>query len=132
MKCLTLILALVVSLAEVHAVWALPARATGTLRLVVRDPSGAVIPNASVDVRPTDAALKDLPPVAVTSDGQGVATVANLPPGRYTIAVSFPGFETRTLTDVRIRSGENRRDVTLPIEKIAQSVSVAQDAAAAA
>src|SRR6185436_18975160 len=75
-------------------------RQTGTLRVVVRDPSGAVIPNATVVIKGTEAATADLVVPAVLSDGEGVATAQNVPAGRYAITASFQGFETRTLADV--------------------------------
>jgi hypothetical protein len=108
------------------------ARQTGTLRIVVRDPSGAVIPNATVVVKGTEAATQDLVIPEVTSDGQGVATVPGVPLGRYAVSASFPGFESRTLTDIRVRAGDNRREVTLPIERVAESVAVGRDAATSA
>ena len=66
------------------------------------------------------------------SDGQGIAVAANLAPGRYTIQVSFPGFETRVIPDVRVRAGDNRREVTLPIQKLDEKISVGRDPATAA
>ena len=107
-------------------------RPTGTLRVVVRDPSGAVIPNAVVVIKGNEPATQDVVVPAVNSDGQGVATAVNVPLGRYSVAATFPGFESRTLTDVRVRAGENRREVTLPIEKVAESVAVGRDPATAA
>ena len=107
-------------------------RQTGTLRIVVKDPSGAVIPNATVVVKGSDASNRDLPIPELTSDGQGVAVAADVPAGRYTVSASFPGFESRTLTDVRVRTGDNRRELTLPIEKVAENVAVGRDPAAAA
>jgi carboxypeptidase family protein len=107
-------------------------RQTGTLRVVVRDPSGAVIPNATVAIRGTEAATADLVVPDVVSDGQGIATAVNVPTGRYAVTATFPGFEARTLTDVRIRAGDNKRDVTLPIERVAESVAVGRDAATSA
>ncbi len=59
-------------------------------------------------------------PEEVASDGQGVAVAAGLGPGRYGVSVSFPGFETLTLPDVRVRAGETKRDVTLAIQKLDQ------------
>ena len=108
------------------------ARQTGSLRVVVKDPSGAVIPNAAVIVKGAEASNRDVVIPEVTSDGQGVATAPDVPPGRYTVTASFPGFESRTLTDVRVRTGDNRRELTLPIEKVAESVAVGQDPRAAA
>jgi hypothetical protein len=107
-------------------------RQTGTLRIVVKDPSGAVIPNAAVVVTGTEPATQDLVVPALRSDGQGVAAAANIPAGRYAVTVTFPGFESRTLTDVRVRVGDNRREVMLPIEKVAESVAVGRDPATAA
>src|SRR6185369_12049581 len=80
-------------------------RPTGTLRVIVKDPSGAVIPNAVVVVKGIEPSTQDLLLPAVTSDGQGVATALDVPTGRYAISVAFPGFESRTLTDVRVRTG---------------------------
>jgi hypothetical protein len=119
-------------LAAIVALVALAPPQTGTLRVVVKDPSGAVIPNVVVRIAGAEAATADAAIPPVTSDGQGVATAANLPIGRYTVTAEFPGFETHTLTDVRVKPGDNRRDVVLPIEKIAQSVSVGRDATTAA
>lgn len=105
---------------------------TGTLRVIVQDPSGAVIPGALVQVRGAEpgtagVVLSDLP-----SNGQGVATARNLPPGRYSLDVSFPGFETRAVPDVRVRDGDNKREVMLPLQKLDENVSVARDPATSA
>jgi carboxypeptidase family protein len=129
---LILLLVLVVSAGAAVPARAQATRPSGTLRVVVRDPSGAVIPNATVSIAGTEPSTQDfvVPPAA--TDGQGVATAVNLPVGRYAVAVSFPGFESRTLTDVRVRAGDNRREVTLPIEKISESVAVGRDAATSA
>ncbi len=99
-------------------------RSAATLRITVHDPSGAVIPGAVVQVASADGstALVD-----VTSDGQGIAVAGPLAPGRYDVTISFPGFETKTVSDVRVRSGDTRREVTLAIHKLDQSVSVGRD-----
>ena len=105
--------------------------ATGSLRITVHDPSGAVVPAALVQVRgtedPTVSAAED-----VSSDAVGVANAQELPPGKYSVTVSFPGFETRTVPDIRVRAGDNRRDVTLAIQKVDQAVSVGRDPAVSA
>jgi Carboxypeptidase regulatory-like domain len=131
MKTIVFLLALAVGAAGAAPAAAQP-RPTGTLRVVVRDPSGAVIPNAVVVVKGNEPATQDVIVPAVSSDGEGVATVVNVPLGRYSVAATFPGFESRALTDVRVRAGENRREVTLPIEKVAESVAVGRDPATAA
>jgi hypothetical protein len=107
-------------------------RQAGTLRIVVKDPSGAVIPNATVTVSGAEPATQGLVIPDVQSDAQGVATAANLPTGRYAVSATFPGFEQRTLSDVRVRAGDNRRDIVLPIEKVSESVAVGRDPATSA
>ncbi len=124
-----IISALVISLPIIAA--AQPAR-TGTLRIVVLDPSGAVIPHALVQVRGTDERNRDVVREDLASDGQGVAAVPDLVAGRYTVEVSFPGFQTRVVPDVRVRAGDNRREIMLAIQKVDQSVSVGRDPATAA
>jgi hypothetical protein len=105
---------------------------TGTLRITVHDPSGAVVPGAGVRIERADGTAAATTVDGLVSDGQGVASAPSLVPGRYTVTVSFPGFETKALYDVRVRTGENRRDVTLAIQRIDQSVSVGRDPATSA
>jgi hypothetical protein len=105
---------------------------TGTLRVVVHDPSGAVIPGALVQVRGAEPATNAVVRLDLPSNGQGVAVAAGLVPGRYTLEVTFPGFESRVVPEVRVRPGDNRQNVTLPIQKLDERVSVGRDAATAA
>ena len=133
MKSVSLLSACVVGLGVLvldPAAYAGQRPSAAALRIVVHDPSGAVIPGAVVQV--VGSETQATTPAPAISDGQGVAVVGALEPGRYTVNVSFPGFETRTLTDVRVRAGETKRDVTLPIQKLDQSVSVGRDPAVSA
>ena len=88
----------------------------GTLQVTVVDPSGAVIDNATVTVAGTEAATKAQTPAPVQTNrpGRGEPSPA-LPPGRYTVKAEFPGFETRTLPEVRVRAGDNKQVMMLPI-----------------
>jgi hypothetical protein len=110
------------------------AQASGgaTLRLVVKDPTGAVIPGAMVQVRGADAATQAVAREDLSSDGQGLVLAEALRPGRYVVQVEFPGFETLVIPDVRVRSGENRREAVLTIPKYDELVSVGRDPATAA
>jgi Carboxypeptidase regulatory-like domain len=105
---------------------------TGSLRVVVKDPSGAVIPAALVQVKGEETATSAVVITDVPSDAQGVALARELPPGRYAVSASFPGFDTVVITGVRIRPGDNRREITLPIQRLDESVSVARDPATSA
>jgi hypothetical protein len=101
--------------------------ATGRLSIVVADPSGAVIPSARVIVS-AEGELVAHPIEPVVTTAAGVATIEALPQGRYVVQAGFPGFETVTVRNVRVRAGENRRTVTLPIKKVAEDVTVGRDA----
>ncbi len=103
------------------------APADGTLRVTVVDETGAVIIGATVTVTGAEAVTSATKPAPVKTVDTGVATLSGLPPGRYTIQADFPGFDTRRLTEVRVRAGENRQVAMLSIQKLEASVTVAQD-----
>ena len=103
-----------------------------TLRVTVVDPSGGVIVGATVTVTGLEAATRSVQIAPVQTSDAGIAVVTGLAPGRYAVAAEFPGFQTRTLADVRVRSGENRQSAMLDIEKLETSVTVGQDQQAAA
>lgn len=45
-------------------------------------------------------------------------------PGRYRIQAEFPGFGTGVLPEVRVRRGDNRHVLVLPLKKMEESVTV--------
>jgi hypothetical protein len=94
--------------------------------VTVVDQTGAIIQNATVTVTALDPSGKTAEPVKTTD--KGVATIGNLPPGRYDIKAEFPGFETRVLKDVRLRSGDNKHVAVLAIQGLQDSVTVSRDA----
>ncbi|HVL68058.1 MAG TPA: TonB-dependent receptor [Vicinamibacterales bacterium] len=104
----------------------------GTLRLIVKDPSGAVVPGAMVQVKGAEERTASIVRSDIASDSQGVALATELLPGRYSVDVAFPGFETLIIPDVRVRTGDNRREAMLAIQKIDESVSVGRDPATVA
>src|SRR5512147_163700 len=104
------ILAIVLAAAASAAAQTTPpaSAATGKLTVTVADPSGGMIPAATVTVIPQDGARPDAARPPVTTSPTGVVTVEGLAPGRYTVVAEFPGFESVTVKDVRVRAGENR------------------------
>ena len=68
----------------------------GALSGIVRDPSGAVIAGAQIEIR-NDATRETR---TVATDEQGRFRVAALAPGHYTLSISSSGFKTaeRTVT----------------------------------
>jgi outer membrane receptor for ferrienterochelin and colicin len=102
-------------------------RESGGLVVAARDSLDGLLPGATVIVEGPES----MPPdrgFAVT-DGQGEARLAGLPPGRYRIEVSMPGFETGAI-DVEIAAGRTaRRVVTLALSGFTEQVSVVHDEA---
>jgi len=101
--------------------------ATGTLIVTVVDQSGGVLPMAMVTMTgQEDATRRTALAPAIASD-LGQASIDALVPGRYTLLVEFPGFEPQTVRDVRVRTGENRRTVTLRLMAVTEDVEVTRD-----
>ncbi len=135
------ILLLVVSLnASAHAQTPPPprapqpaqAQARGVLHVTVVDSTGAVLVGAQVTVTGIEPATQSATPMPVVTTAQGIADVTGLVPGRYAVQAEFAGFETRRLADVRVRAGDNRQVVLLPVEAQKDSVVVQQDRQSAA
>ncbi len=113
--------------------WLLPAPAiaqgerTATILVTVVDETRGVLPGATVTLAGAEQANKAvaIPPGATNPQGQ--IKFDTLAPGRYSITAEFSGFQTRTLPDVRIRAGENKQLVVLPIDRVTSSVTVDRD-----
>ncbi len=72
---------------------------TGTILGTVKDPSGAVVPNATVTVTNTDKNVL-LRTVTTSADGEFVAPL--LPIGHYTLTATAPGFDTTVQKDITL------------------------------
>jgi hypothetical protein len=98
-----------------------------TLRVTVVDSTGAVLPGATVTVAGIDPANKDTATAPVTAGSDGVAIILKLVPGRYSVQAEFSGFETRKVPELRLRNGDNKQVMLLPVEGFKQTVMVGQD-----
>ena len=98
--------------------------------VTVVDQTGAVIPNAKVTLTLSAATTPAAEPA--TTKENGIASLAGLPPGRYTIQAEFPGFQTRILKDIQLKAGDNKHVAVLAIEGFSDSVTVSRDAREAA
>ena len=108
--------------AAVHAQPARPAR----VQVTVVDPSSAVIPDATVDLVGLDETTQRITIPTAKTSGTGVAILEGVTPGRYSIRASFPGFDLGLLRDVRLRAGDNRHVVVLPLQRLEDAVTVSQ------
>src|SRR3989442_839653 len=103
-------------------------RTDATLRVTVVDPSGAVIVGARVALRLADPGLAQGALADQETGSRGEAIFTALQPGRYTIYVESPGFEPQEVRDYRVRAGDNRREVKLPLGKLTATIDVGRDA----
>src|SRR5690242_10001888 len=71
---------------------------TSSLSGTVTDASGALLPNAKVTVHNNATGAAH----SITSDAAGNFTLTNLPSGTYSVRAEVSGFQTTTLTDVRL------------------------------
>ena len=96
----------------------------GTMRGQVADPSGAVIPQASLTVISAAGVSR-----TGTSDASGQYVISGLAPGQYTVTVEAPGFSTFTSPPVRVAAGQTLHlNVSLAIQMEQQEVQVTGDA----
>jgi len=116
-------LAIVLLTSVLFATVAFPQGAqTGGVTGVVKDPSGAVIPGATVQLlnERTGSMERRL---TTGSDGSFVATL--LPPGTYRLEVTAKGFKQYRAVEVPVRINETtRHDVTLEVGAVEQAITV--------
>jgi hypothetical protein len=94
---------------------------SGTLTGLVNDPSGAVVPNATVII--TDANRGSS--VTVSTNAQGLFSRTQLANGTYNIRVTAPGFKTSDQTGIVVNiDRETRINVSMQPGEVQQSVEV--------
>jgi hypothetical protein len=104
---------------------ALAAAPRGALHGRVLDPQGRVVPGATVTVEEEAGG----PRREVKSDGAGSFTLLELPPARYRLVASAPGFASRRYEGLVIAVGQSYRlDVTLSAVALAETVEATAEA----
>jgi Carboxypeptidase regulatory-like domain/TonB-dependent Receptor Plug Domain len=100
----------------------------GTLNGTVSDPSGAVIPGATVTITQNGVNGASR---TVQTNAQGSYTATNLPAGNYTVTVTAAGFQTSTAPNVTLFVAQTRAvNATLKPGAVSQTVTVNQSAVA--
>src|SRR5579871_321608 len=93
-----------------------------TLNGTVSDPTGALVPSATIVVHNDDTGA-DVRSVATT--GTGSYNITNLPAGRYTVTVNSPGFQTYIAKGVILNVAEKHTlDVQLKAGQVSEKVEV--------
>jgi hypothetical protein len=97
---------------------------TGTLRGHISDPTGALIPGATVTVT-TSAGGKVK---GTTADSSGTYSVSGLAPGGYIVNATYPGFADFGSPTIQLAAGQSKRvDISMAIEVAQQNVTVTDD-----
>jgi hypothetical protein len=93
---------------------------TGVITGVVKDNTGAVIPNAHVNVRNDGTGLAS----NTTTNDQGIYVTPPLNPGNYSVAIEVPGF-SKVVEKIRLDVGQRvAADATLAVGTTAETVEV--------
>src|SRR5436305_11556 len=104
-------------------VWA-QAGTEGSILGIVKDSSGAVLPNANVVVNNLETGLSK----SATTDANGFFQVLALPRGFYSVTVSMPHFSTWQLANTELTAGEEKRvQPVLTVGDVKQQVTVQGD-----
>jgi hypothetical protein len=82
----------------------------GTIQGLITDGSGAVVPNAKVEVIQAETGTT----LEIITNNEGLYTLPNLPRGAYSVIVSKEGFAPAVTEGIDLRAGvQIRVDVTL-------------------
>ncbi len=98
---------------------------SGAITGLVTDPSGAVVPNATVTVLFQNGQSE-----TTTTDGNGRYLISSLSAGTYEIEFNASGFEQTTVTHLPVQPGSTTNlDATLHVGTVSESVEVRAEAA---
>lgn len=96
-------------------------KSTGAVLGTVKDPSGAVIPGASITLKNVDTGST----IATESNTSGDYIFLVVPVGRYELSVTKSGFKKVLLSDISVSALENVRvDPLLSIGQLTEEVTV--------
>jgi hypothetical protein len=92
----------------------------------VTDSSGAVVPNAKIQVFSPTGELE----ASASTDGQGRYEISDLPAANYRVELASPGFQTTVFQGVSLGGGRERTlNVTLTVGSASQTVEVTAESA---
>jgi outer membrane receptor protein involved in Fe transport len=99
---------------------------TGTLLGTVRDPSGAVLPDATVKILRTDPPFER----QVSTDGSGNYLAPQVPVGTYQVSFEKTGFQKVVRSQVELSAAQSLRvDSVLPLGSVTEAVEVSTQVA---
>jgi Carboxypeptidase regulatory-like domain len=97
----------------------------GNIQGTVTDPSGAAVSGANVTGRNLDTGLS----VATATSDAGLYSLANLPPGRYSVTVEGPNLKKYLREGVTVQTSSTvSLDVQMQLGGVSENVTVSADA----
>ncbi len=97
---------------------------TGALRGHIADPTGALIPGASVTLTTSAGGTV----TTTTADSAGAFTFVGLAPGGYILDATAAGFANFSSPTIQLAAGQSKRvDISMAIEVAQQSVEVSDE-----
>jgi len=98
----------------------------GNLSGVVKDPSGAAVPKAEVEIKDEGTGILR----TATANDNGYYVVPSLPAGRYTVTAAPQGFKRTVVTGVEVHVAENKVvNLDVQVGQVSETVTVTSDAA---
>jgi hypothetical protein len=98
---------------------------TATIYGVVRDPTGAVLPGATVSATNQGTNFTR----EAISDERGEFALPALPAGRYTLKIELPGFKAYTNQGLELGAGQTvRQTFTLEVGQVSENITVSESA----
>src|SRR5215831_9546183 len=119
-RILTCVLLCIVCLAA-HVRKSAAQNITGTILGTVRDPQGAVVPNASVIAKNVETGAER----TALTDASGGFSIASVPAGSYEVTVTASGFQTEVRSGITMTVGAALRvDFALNVGTVAEKVEI--------
>jgi len=101
------------------------AQSVSSLAGVVTDPTGAVVPNAALELSSSETGLKR----EGKTDADGLYSFSQVPPGPYNLSVKVGGFASKTVNGLRLLVGSPATVIVrLEVGQITETISVSADA----
>ena len=100
----------------------------GKLLVRVVDTTGGVLPKATITIVGVEEATKGVTIPPAKADDKGQATIEKLVPGRYAVRAEYEGFLPAEVKEYRVRAGDNKVELTLPLKGLTEGVVVGRDA----
>ena len=101
--------------------WAQTQITTGVIQGTVADPSGALVPGASVEAKNLDTNLTK----SATTDADGRFTLLQLQPGRYVVTLAKQGYATLVQENLTLTVGQAiTLNLTMKISAVQETITI--------